>query len=97
MTISQLQDVQNVDPTAKHSAVVNSAIANFRKQELLSISTARKLILDEVRTPQLHVLPKAHKPNIPGRPVVSLIECHTSKILKFVDHSSYTPNYSLHI
>ena len=24
--------------------------------------------------------------NIPGRPAVSPVECHTSKILKFVDH-----------
>ena len=29
---------------------------------------------------------KGHKPNIPGRPVVSSVECHTSKISKFVDH-----------
>ena len=28
----------------------------------------------------------AHKTNIPGRPVVSSVECHTSKIFKFVDH-----------
>ena len=50
-----------------------------------STSTASKLV-DEVNTPQFHILPKAHKPNIPGRPVVSPVECHTSKISKFVDH-----------
>ena len=31
-------------------------------------------------------MPKVHKPKIPGRPAVSSIECHTSIILKFVDH-----------
>ena len=31
-------------------------------------------------------MPKFHKVKIPGRPVVSSIECHTSIILKFVDH-----------
>ena len=30
----------NVDPTARHSDIVNSAIESFRKQELLSNSTA---------------------------------------------------------
>ena len=31
-------------------------------------------------------MPKVHKPKIPGRPVVSSIECHTRIILKFDDH-----------
>ena len=37
----------NVDPTAKHFGIVNSAIESFRKQELLSNSTASKLSVDE--------------------------------------------------
>ena len=87
----QLQDNSfyqklNVDPTAKHSDIVNSAIESFRKQELLSNSTASKLTVDEVRTPQFHVFSKVHKTNIPRRPVVSSVECHTSKISKFVVH-----------
>ena len=87
----QLQDNSsyqklNVDPTAKYSDIVNSAIESFRKQELLSNSTARKLTVDEVKTPQFHIFLKVHKTNIPGRPVVSSVEFHTSKISKFVDH-----------
>ena len=76
----------NEDPTAKHSDIVNSAIGSFRKQELLSNSTSSKLTVDEVRTPQFHIFPKVHKTNIPGRPAVRSVECHTSKISKFVDH-----------
>ena len=76
----------NVDPTAKHSDIVNRAIESFGKQELLSNSKASRLTVDEVRTPQFHIFPKVHKTNIPGRPVVSSVECHTSKISKFVDH-----------
>ena len=87
----QLQDNSfyeklNVDPTAKYSDIVNRAIERFRKQELLSNSTANKLTVDQVRTPQFYIFPKVHKANIPGRPVVSSTECHTSKISKFVDH-----------
>ena len=90
-TNEQLQDNSfyqnlNVDPTAKHSDIVKSAIESFRKQELLSSSTASKLNVDEIRTPQFHIFPKVHKTNIPGRPVVNSVECHTSKISKFADH-----------
>ena len=75
----------NVGPTAKHSEIVNSAIESFRKQELSPNSTASKLTIDEIRTPQFHVFPKVHQTSIPGRPVASSVECHTSKISKFVD------------
>ena len=90
-TNEQLQDNSfyqklNVDSTAKHSDSVNSAKESFRKQELLSNLTASKLTVDEVRTPQFHIFPKVHKTNIPGRPVVCSVKCHTSKISKFVDH-----------
>ena len=47
-----------VDPTAKHSDIVNSAIESFRKQELLSNSAAIRLTVDEVRTPQSIFSPK---------------------------------------
>ena len=59
---------------------------SFRKHELLSNLTANKLTVDKVRTPQFHIFPKIHKTNIPGIPVVSSVECHTSKISKFVGH-----------
>ena len=99
----QLQDNSfyqklNADPTAKHSDIVNSAIESVRKQELLSDSTASKLTVDAVRTPQFHIFPKVHKTNIPGKPVVSSVEFHTSKISKFFDHYfSHMPNHCLHI
>ena len=32
------------------------------------------------------MLPKIHKKNNPGRPVISSVSCHTSEISKFVDH-----------
>ena len=54
----------NVDLTTKHSEIVNSAIESFRKQELLPNSTASKLTVNEVRTPQFHILPKVYKTNI---------------------------------
>ena len=96
----QLQDNSfyqklNVDPTAKHSEIVNSAIENLREEDLLSNSTARKCTLDDVKSPQFHILPKVHKPNIQERRIVISVECYASKMLKFVDHSAFlTQNFS---
>ena len=60
------------DLTTKHVEIVNS--------------TAKKLVVEELRTPQLHILPNIHKPVTLGKPVVSSVEFHTGKISKFVDH-----------
>ena len=40
----------------------------------------------EPKTPKFYTLPKIHKPNNPGRPVISSINCHTAKISQFVDY-----------
>ena len=88
----------NEDPTRKHTDIVNNTIEKFKKQELLSTSIAKKLTKTDVRTPQFHILPKRHKPSIPGRPVVSSVKCCTKKISKFVDrylkpHTEGLPSY----
>ena len=44
----------NQEPTRKHG----DTIGRFRKQELLSTSTAKNLFTNDVITPQFHVLPK---------------------------------------
>ena len=38
------------------------------------------------KAPHFYINPKVHKKYIPARPVVSSIDCHTSKIFKFVNH-----------
>ena len=35
---------------------------------------------------RFYLLPKIHKKNNPGRPVVSLVNCHTTKLSRYVDH-----------
>ena len=42
----------------KHSDIVNSTIEIFQQQELLSTSTTKKLTTNDIRTPQLRILPK---------------------------------------
>lgn len=46
------------DPLTRHTGIVNTAIEKFRKQELLINFIAKKLIIEEIRTPQFHILTK---------------------------------------
>ena len=47
---------------------------------------ANDLLSSEAKTPQFKTLPKVHKEGNPGRPVVSLIDCHTTKISKYINN-----------
>ena len=38
------------------------------------------------KTPKFYISPKIHKENNPGKPVINLINCHTSEISRFVNH-----------
>ena len=40
----------------------------------------------EPRMPRFYLLPKIHKEGNSGRPVISSVNCHTSKISSFVDY-----------
>ena len=40
----------------------------------------------EIKPARFYLLPKIHKKNNPGRPVVASTNCHTTKISKYVDH-----------
>ena len=39
-----------------------------------------------VKPARFYLLPKIHKPDNQGRPVVASTNCHTTKISKFIDH-----------
>ena len=39
-----------------------------------------------MKTPEFRFLPKIYKANNPGRSVISSVNCHTSRISKFVDY-----------
>lgn len=77
--------VQN-NPTSEHAALVNNAIDLLKNRNLLDEKMASQLKTVNPRTPRFYLLPKIHKPNNPGRPVVSSINCHTERISQFVDH-----------
>ena len=83
------------DPTNDHRNLINSTIQELQSRNLISEAVANNLLnKEETRTPRFYALPKTHKvedPNpdsdVPGRPVISSVDSHSSKISDFVDHN----------
>ena len=73
------------DLTSTNQQIVKSTINELIvKQDLPA--TARNLIITTPRTSCIYFLPKIHKPNNPGRPIVSACSCPTELISSyFVD------------
>jgi hypothetical protein len=60
---------------------------NKKKQETkINPEVATYITPRQPRTPVFYILPKIHKKNIPGRPIVSAIDSPTDKISKFLDN-----------
>ena len=87
----QLNDVNfykkvSTNPTDEHAALVSNALDNLKNWGLLEEKTAEGLKPVNPSTPKLYMLPKIHKKDNPGRPVVSSVGCHTERISAYVDH-----------
>ena len=76
----------HTNPTDLHAELVNNAIDNLKNRNLIPVKVAQGLKIKNPRTPLFYILPKIHKVNNPGRPVVSSVSCHTESISRFVDH-----------
>ena len=74
------------DLTYEHNRKVNTTIDSLKKSNLLTEKTANMLKTNNPKTPKFYTLPKIHKENNPGRPVISSINCHTANLSKFVDY-----------
>ena len=72
------------DLTTNKQKIVKDTIQNLIvKQELPA--TATNLIITTPRTSCIYFLPKIHKPNNPGRPIVSACSCPTELISSYLD------------
>ena len=83
------------NPTSENAAIVENALDNLKQRGILDKKLVEKLKPNNPRTPKLYLLPKVHKANNPGRPVVSSIGCHTERISVYVDHHLQPLNKSL--
>eukprot|EP00794_Sanderia_malayensis_P006602 gene6602-7349_t len=71
----------------------NKTIINTIKEEIDNnnlLSNANKLYIQHPRTSVFYMLPKVHKANNPGRPIVSAVSCPTSYVAAYLD-SLFTP------
>ena len=76
----------DIDLTDIHCEKINRTIENFKSADLISEKTASMIKTKDPKTPKFYTMPKIHKKNNPGRPVISSINCHTANISKFVDY-----------
>ena len=72
------------DVTSKNQKLVQDTIQNLIVNQELP-ETATNLIINTPRTSCIYFLPKIHKPNNPGRPIVSACSCPTEVISIYLD------------
>ena len=87
--LRQLSDTSFYAKVDKDLTLINQNIVKntindlIAKQELPA--TAKNLIITTPRTSCIYFLPKIHKPNNPGRPIVSACSCPTGLISSYLD------------
>ena len=75
------------DPTAAMTKKINVRINKLRDDGYISDSTLQYLLINsDARAGRFYLLPKIHKTNCPGRPVISGCNTPTEKISAFADH-----------
>ena len=72
--------------TTANNETIHKVISRFQKENLLSKNISEGLKTENPKTPHFYIKPKVHKNGNPGRPVISSINCHTSKISEYVDY-----------
>lgn len=88
----------DIDTTETNKQIINKTIERFKGKGYLKDKVADGLISNECKTAKFYLLPKVHKKNNPGRPVINSINCPTEKISKYVDyhlqdHVTKLPSY----
>ena len=74
------------DTTELNKTKVNTSIEELKALNLMEEKTANNLKSSEAKISQFKMFPKIHKKENPSRPVVTSVDCHTTKISKHVDH-----------
>ena len=77
---------EDKDLTPDHTLKVNEAITQLAAEKLIDEKTAKHLRPDNPKTPKFYMLPKVHKQNNPGRPIIAAINSPTTNLSRYVDH-----------
>ena len=65
--------------------MINDTIDKYTVEKLLPSKIGEALKTRNPKTSRFYMLPKVHKLNNPGRPVVSSVACYSNLISKYVD------------
>ena len=87
----QLQDKTfykqiNKDPTTKHNNIIKSTLSTAVKQHDIDLEISNLLTEKNPTTARFYTVPKIHKENNPGRPIISGNGCPTEKISVYVNN-----------
>jgi len=74
------------DLTKKHASEVENLLKHCRQKGTIDQDTYLYLKNKHHRRPTFYILPKIHKPDRPGRPIISAIDSPTDRISQYVDH-----------
>ena len=75
-----------INPTKEYEKKIIDFLVKANKEGWITTNTRSNISPKNSRTPTFYMLPKVHKPNVPGRPIVSAIQGPTDKISRYVDH-----------
>ena len=87
----QLNDKRNyklieTDPFPQLVTKLNKIVKTFFTDQLIDYTAFKFLSIDKpIRKPTLYLLPKVHKPDVPGRPIISGCEGPTVRLSEYVD------------
>ena len=76
----------NCDSTAASNETIHKVISRFQKENQLSKNISEGYKTENPKTTHFYLKPKVHKEGNPGRPLISSINCHTSKMSEYVDY-----------
>ena len=73
------------NPTNKHTTEIQRFLQTLRQKKLLPDAHITFITPRNCRTPLFYLLPKIHKKNNPGRPIVSACDSPTEKMSMYLD------------
>ena len=74
------------DPTPSLERRMNKMLLDLNRSEKITDADYGRLRSSAGRTPMLYGLPKAHKENVPLRPIVSFVSSPTYRLSRFLAH-----------
>ena len=78
--ITESYKILNHNPTTTNNDTVNKRIKRFHKENLISKNIVEGLKIESHQLAHFYLKPKLHKEGIPGRRIISSVNCHKSKI-----------------